>query len=1565
MSRPLKILRNAAIALAALILVLAIAGVLVVQSAWFRNYVKQTIVTSVEDSTGGKAGIGTFQFEWKHLTAVVTDFVIHGNEPPGAAPMLRVARVQLNFRLFTSLHHLWDITYLGIDRPQANVIVFADGHTNIPSPKSASSKSPLETVVDLAIGRFELTNGLITLAAQKHELDIRGNKLRAQLSYNILSQEYRGQVSLEPVYVVSGRNTPVDFTVNLPVVLSRDRIDVRGANVFSAVSAITFNASIQDLKNPTVSAQATGHIALADLKNTVNLSLSPKAIVPSVIDLNANASMAGNAIDITGLRLSLGNSNIEASGSVNRGLSFQSRLALSELGRLANETNFPNEIAALNGTATLDSQNNLTLAGLRASALGGEFSGDASLKDWTSYRARGALKHLDLENAIRAAGQRSVPYDGLLSGPINIAGSLNTGLRGFKAQAKLSIAPGSHGIPVSGNLTADYSGSRDDLSIQKSLLTLPHSRLSVDGSVGKQLNVALTTTDLDDLFAAIPGSSRPPVQLHGGEASFAGKVTGSLTAPGISGHVTASRFSVKGRRFDSFNADATVTKRGVAFQNGTLARNTMQASFSGTLGLRDWKSFPNSTLAVNASIQNGDLADLLALAGQPSNGYSGQLNADLRINGTLGNPQGAGTLAVVHGVIQGQPFDRAQAQVNLTDQLITVPSAFVQLGPARLNLSGQFSHPRDSFTTGQLRAAIQSDQINLAQISELRKQLPNSAGVIEVNANVTANVAKQFQLTSVNGNASVRGLQLEGQSYGDLTANATTSGQSVNYNLTSDFAGSNINVNGSTQLTRDYPTTARANLSNLPVQRLLSVADRTDIPVKGLLSGTANFTGTLSNPQGSADLTLANATIFDDAVNRVHARVTYQPQSIDVPQLELVSGPSRLDLSARYDHPAGNFQSGSLQFYLDTNGIDLARVKTLAETRPGFSGTLQMNATGAAQIQQAEPRILVRDLSGNLKSTGLAVNGKNLGDLSLAANTANGRTNFTLNSSIADASVEGHGSVQLANDYPTDALLTFKNVTWNGLRPLLGYGIGEGRAFDAAADGQVSVNGPLLNAQKLRGSVEVTRLEVNGTSSAFQKAAPLALKNQGPIAATLDRGTLKIQSAHVTGPQTDFQATGTVPLSAGQAMDVALNGNVNLVILQQFNQSITSSGKIVLAAGVRGSLLKPRLTGQVELQNASVDDTEWPTGLWNAKGVIALNGDSAVIRNLTAEAGGGQVSVTGSATLNGSLRFGVQAKATRVRMQIQQGLGVVASANIDLAGTLENSTMSGSVTLEQVSYASKTDLGSLLSLAAPPVQTPTTPSPLLENMRLDIRVRSSSALGVRSSLAQNLQLTADLRVRGTMAYPGVLGRVLITEGKLVFFGSTYTVNNGTIAFYNPVRIEPVLDLSLETKAQGVDVVLKVSGPIDNMKLSYTSDPPLQFQEIVNLLATGSTPTSDPTLLANSPQLQPQTFQQMGESAIVGQALANPVSNQLQRVFGVTQLKINPAFTSGSQLPEAQLSLQQQISNNVTFTYVTGLNTANAETIQVLWTFTPQWSAQALRDYNGIFSVTLTYKRQFR
>jgi translocation and assembly module TamB len=235
---------------------------------------------------------------------------------------------------------------------------------------------------------------------------------------------------------------------------------------------------------------------------------------------------------------------------------------------------------------------------------------------------------------------------------------------------------------------------------------------------------------------------------------------------------------------------------------------------------------------------------------------------------------------------------------------------------------------------------------------------------------------------------------------------------------------------------------------------------------------------------------------------------------------------------------------------------------------------------------------------------------------------------------------------------------------------------------------------------------------------------------------------------------------------------------------------------------------------------------------------------------------------------------------------VQQGLSVVVDTNIQLTGGAKASQASGTVTVNQITYASTSDVGSILTKAAPPVENAST---LLDNMKLDIQARTSPGLIVQADMAENLSLDANLQVRGTASHPGVLGRVNVNSGQLVFFSNTYNVNPGSISFFNPIRIEPVLNLSLETQAKGVDVTLRVNGPIDNMKLSYTSDPPLQFQEIVNLLASGKTPTSDPNVLANQPSQPSQSFEQMGESAIVSKAIADPVASRLQRVFGVNQL----------------------------------------------------------------------------
>lgn len=104
---------------------------------------------------------------------------------------------------------------------------------------------------------------------------------------------------------------------------------------------------------------------------------------------------------------------------------------------------------------------------------------------------------------------------------------------------------------------------------------------------------------------------------------------------------------------------------------------------------------------------------------------------------------------------------------------------------------------------------------------------------------------------------------------------------------------------------------------------------------------------------------------------------------------------------------------------------------------------------------------------------------------------------------------------------------------------------------------------------------------------------------------------------------------------------------------------------------------------------------------------------------------------------------------------------------------------------------------------------------------------------------------------------------------------------------------------------------------------------------------------------------------MGESALLGQVVANPISNRLSRVFGISELKIAPAFVTGSVLPQARLTLSQQISRNLNFTYITDLTNSNQQIFQIEWAINETYSAVATRDQNGLFGIDIYYKKKFK
>jgi translocation and assembly module TamB len=98
------------------------------------------------------------------------------------------------------------------------------------------------------------------------------------------------------------------------------------------------------------------------------------------------------------------------------------------------------------------------------------------------------------------------------------------------------------------------------------------------------------------------------------------------------------------------------------------------------------------------------------------------------------------------------------------------------------------------------------------------------------------------------------------------------------------------------------------------------------------------------------------------------------------------------------------------------------------------------------------------------------------------------------------------------------------------------------------------------------------------------------------------------------------------------------------------------------------------------------------------------------------------------------------------------------------------------------------------------------------------------------------------------------------------------------------------------------------------------------------------------------------------NSLLSQAIAP--SGRLQRFFGVSHIKIDPQLTDITAVPQARLTLEQQVSTVVTVTYITNLAVTNQQIVRVQWDLSKQWSVVALRDENGAFSVDFQYRRRF-
>ena len=1038
----------------------------------------------------------------------------------------------------------------------------------------------------------------------------------------------------------------------------------------------------------------------------------------------------------------------------------------------------------------------------------------------------------------------------------------------------------------------------------------------------------------------------------------------------LDGKLAARDVSVRqdGRTVRGLSAGGNLTAVPGRVELSGLQVNGLGGSFTGTARLEDARR-----LSVEGRASNLEVSELLTAAGAQTQPWNGRVSGPVSIRGDLRRPglglEARAKLAIVPGPGALPVTGNLDLDYSAGRGTLVLGASSLALPHTRADVTGSLGR--------EIRIRIVSTDLNdiLPVLAMVSPQAPKTLPVALRNgtASFTGTVTGTIAAPVIAGRLVVTNLEVEGRVFDRLQTDVSLSsaqaalsgGQLARGPMQASFDGTLAMVNFRPQPAS--PLSARASLSGGDLADLMAIAGQ-----RGDFAGTTQAAltagGTWGDPRASGEVTVRGGRLFGEAFDRIQAKAGYSGRVISVDPLEVESGSARLVLTARYDHAPGDMGSGRFSFRLAGNRVDLATFPPVQARWPGLAGSLELKADGSADLRRrgGQPQVLFSTLNANLAARGLLLNRQPFGNLTLTAETRGGAVAFHLMSDFAKSAIRGDGTWRLSGDYPLQAEVVFKSVWLSAVRQWLSSTPGAALPFDASAEGRLTISGPVLEREKMRASAEITRFE----AGPLERNVPgtlqrVVIRNDGPVKVAVEGSTLRIERARLTGPQTEITASGKVSLAEKSPLDVRITGNTQLDVVQDFARDVYAAGAVTLNTTIRGTLAKPSITGRIDLKEASLNIPDIPNGISNATGSVRFDGAQAIIENITAETGGGKLILSGFVAYGtGELVFRILAKAEEVRVRYPEGVSTTSNVELTWTGTSLRSTLTGTVTILRAGFNPSSDLGSILAQTTQPVRTPASRGGLLDGIRFDVQIQSAPNLQFQSALARDIQAGASLRLRGSFTNPALLGRINITQGEVTFFGTRYDIQQGSIAFYNPVRVEPVLNIDLETKARGITVILNVSGPVTRLNLTHRSDPPLPFSEVVALLATGRAPTSDPGLAARE-TAQAQNWQQMGASALLGSAIATPVAGRLQRLFGVSRLKIDPSFSGVENNPQARLTLEQQITRDITFTYITNLARSNYQVVRVEWSFSREWSVIALREENGLFGIDFLYKKRFK
>ncbi|HEV2913654.1 MAG TPA: translocation/assembly module TamB domain-containing protein [Pyrinomonadaceae bacterium] len=995
------------------------------------------------------------------------------------------------------------------------------------------------------------------------------------------------------------------------------------------------------------------------------------------------------------------------------------------------------------------------------------------------------------------------------------------------------------------------------------------------------------------------------------------------------------------------------------------------------------------TSRVVANFSGMDIGGLLALSGRvvPVSGRATG-TVDLAFPGTSVKAASGDVRAQFEAETGAEAGGRTPVTgavaLHADSGVFKIEQANLRTGATELTASGQFSFDRDetnlkldlaSGDAAEFQDVLVASGLFPALYEELDRYGIGLGGRLAFNGTVSGRLNNPV----VDGRASIDRFSVKGRELGSLSTALNITPEVINLTdgrLTEpDGGGVQFTLNaprtGSNNIELNA-TLERANAGNLLA--VLPQGKQSDFlgpgDFTGDLSGNINIRGLPDAMNGAADLRVGPGAIRGEPFQSMSASATFQGSTITLQNLEA-------RLNAGLVKASGTINNESGAFDLDGRATDfrLERLESLAlnaGTVPRLTGTANLNihARGAKFTDFATYQI---DIDGEGRD--VTVNGHPAGTLTLTGRTENKIFDLRLTTGLLGqpqvvAARVDLGNPQLPATIETtltgadltslfSILLPQSNVRVTGRATGTLRAVGNLRTENEEGEDVFSLAG-------LKGTANFTELGV--------QIEDIQLTATSPLLVQFSSNEVFFEKTQFTGPGTNIVFGGTAAIGPGGRQSLTVDGQLNLRVLNSISPNVFLSGTAEAAVRVGGSYEEPRLSGTASVAGASVATLIGDERLMlsNVKGLVRFNSDRVQIDTLTGTLGGGRVTASGGALLEGFTlaRFRLNVHGDDVTVPFPEGFRSTADADLDINGSTREQIITGVVNLRRAEYTEDIELADLLNRRGEASLTEGGGGGAAfgATTQVDLRVEGRDALVVRNNLADVVG-SVSLRIVGPVEDPIISGRIAATRGTLNFRNDRYELMRAFVDLPARRDADPILNIQAESEIRGYTVIVSLTGPLSQPQATVRSDPSLPQSDVVSLITTGNLSSGD-----TSASTLAQTGLGTAASLLTDTLINAPARRATDRLFGLNRFEIDPLIAGrGGASPTARLTVGRQINRNLSITYSTNVTSDQNQVLALEYRVSnrlsfvaryEQGSVNGFSSRNDNFSFEIRFRKRF-